>query len=427
MKTNQQLYDRLCDPVLLEDAWIDACDFAPAAGVPRFILIHYERFLALNLEDLAARLRDGSYSPAVTNDPENSGTPEAAQRQLEDLIVQQALRGLLARQFALRGCANRFSDEETEGAERAVARVLAQRAAGASIFIGAELACQPSAFAPELMLPLLMRRSADRRLHHLLRLLLNRERNAAGSFEDANEPRPFNSPSVQTSMALSRWEAALDDSQQIARLRQTAAGMGRRQGAEDEPTFALRPLVKAVLKQFGRDVLTTALGASTLTWTAGLRPRRLFTKKSLIATGALLLVKAAFPAVMQMFRKKPPAPAEGADDWPDQPLSLLFVNLALQEFDAAMLRAGLPLIRCGNRLALTARSGRVAHPALQYISQELRKSGLSLQPGKTFIRRFDQGVEFFGYRFHEDLIAATPQPLPLPVSCFADFGGFRSR
>jgi hypothetical protein len=423
MNTNRQLYDQLCDPLLLEDAWIDACDFAPAAGVPRYVLLDYERFLAFNLKDLAARLRDGNYQTAVPAEIGTDGERAATRRRLEDLILQQAIHTLLARQFVPHSVAGGFGGDQPEEVGRAVARVLAQRACGANIFIGLELAYQPPEFAPELLLSLLTRRVPDQRLHRLLWQLFTPEDSPSASLngmgQDADKPRLFtqlgNSLAVQAGEALSRLGTALQNGQWLAPSQQAA---GRQPGLQQhcpdpKPPLAWRPLMKTTLKQFGRDAVLTALSSSTLARAAGLRPERLFTKKSLAATGALLLANAAFPAALEAIRGKFIPPAAGTENWPDQPFSILLVTLALQEFDAAMLRTGLPLTRCGNRLALTARGGQMVQPVLQYIARELGKIGFSLRLDKTFVRRFDQGVEFFGYRFHEKLIAATPSLLAL--------------
>jgi hypothetical protein len=406
MKIKRVFYERLCDPLFLEDAWIDACEHAAAAGFTRCALLHYEQFLASNLADLARRLRNNSYSPATQAG--EGDTLSAELNRFEGLIVQQALHNLLARHFGLTagGCADRQADA-ADAAELAVAQVLAQREQGANIFIGAEIACQPSVFSRELLLRLAAPRLTDRRLQRLLGQALNFDGSSPGVVRESLllDYAGALLPDEENVLALTKWVEACRNDNRFAGARSLA--FNQRGGQ----MVKARPFLKSALKQFGRDMALTALGSSALAWSSGTQPRQLFTRKSLATTGAILLAKAALPAAAQAVLGKYVAPGKRAGEWPDNPLVALLADLALQDFDSVMARAGLPLARCQNQLALATRSGSAARPALQLAAQELRRFGMLLQPGKTFARRFDQGVTFFGYRFHEGLIAAEPLPL----------------
>ena len=75
-----------------------------------------------------------------------------------------------------------------------------------------------------------------------------------------------------------------------------------------------------------------------------------------------------------------------------------------------MMRAGLHLARYADDWIICCRDEQSAHAALESAARELHRLKLRLNSEKTRITRFDQGLEFLGYRFHPHLIAASPVP-----------------
>jgi hypothetical protein len=88
----------------------------------------------------------------------------------------------------------------------------------------------------------------------------------------------------------------------------------------------------------------------------------------------------------------------------------LLSNIYLHEFDRAMMKAGLHLARYADDWIICCRDEQSAHAALELAARELHRLKLQLNAEKTRVTRFDQGLEFLGYRFHPHLIAASPAP-----------------
>jgi CRISPR-associated protein Cas1 len=77
-------------------------------------------------------------------------------------------------------------------------------------------------------------------------------------------------------------------------------------------------------------------------------------------------------------------------------LALLLSNLYLDRFDRAMLAAGYRVIRYADDLAIPTQDRASAERALQAAQESLRLLRLELDPAKTRVVSFDEGVPFLG-------------------------------
>ena len=89
-------------------------------------------------------------------------------------------------------------------------------------------------------------------------------------------------------------------------------------------------------------------------------------------------------------------------------LSPLFSNIFLHEFDVAMMKAGLHLVRFADDWVICCRDAKSAQAAHDLAAQKLGELRLQLHPHKTRIKRFDEGLEFLGYRFAQFANTAVP-------------------
>ncbi|NOT63834.1 MAG: hypothetical protein HOP19_26765 [Acidobacteria bacterium] len=414
MKIHQVSYEQVCDPLFLADAWIDACEQAPAEGIAHNVLLYYERFLKFNLEDLAQRLSNNRFIFALPLRLNDSHTLETAVVEFEDLIVRQALHNLFSR--SLPPSLSAGSSTRRQHVEHAVARILADRANGANLLISAEITHQPETFSHLLASWFNATPLADKRLRQLVYHLIGSNHEASDAVWSAK------SHSRQDS-----WKLVQGTTTRPLQTPTTYSLRRRSPGQEENSVWSQQ--VKPAIWQFGRDALMTALSTSTLAWASGTPPRQLFTKKSLAATGACLLGSAALSTVAKAVGEKVAPSNSDKKSWPNDPLISLLAELALQDFDKIMADTGFPIVRRQNQFAFAVRNGTAARPILQAVTNQLSKFGMFMDAGTTFARRFDQGVTLFGYRFHKDLIAAEPlsvmeSTFPDPVLVTDTFEGF---
>jgi hypothetical protein len=119
---------------------------------------------------------------------------------------------------------------------------------------------------------------------------------------------------------------------------------------------------------------------------------------------------AAYPAASRLLRGQWGQGANAAGSVQGSPLSPLLCNIVLHEFDMALKRAGYHLVRYADDWVITCGSEQEAQQALEFAARRLASLRLQLNADKTRIIRFEQGLEFLGYKFDRFLLTATPAP-----------------
>jgi hypothetical protein len=166
-----------------------------------------------------------------------------------------------------------------------------------------------------------------------------------------------------------------------------------------------------VCREARKEALKRAGGAG-LMWalTYAGRARKFMSPTSLALAGAAVLTAAAAPTVTRAVRR-----CLSADD--DRlsgvvqggAISPLLSNVCLHEFDVAMTRAGLRLVRYADDFVICCRDEAAARRAMELAAQELARLRLRLHPQKTRVVRFDEApLEFLGYRFAQFENTAAP-------------------
>jgi hypothetical protein len=384
------LYNQLCDLTNLRLAWTQFRSEGGAPGADWLAIARYESNLEENLDDLVSRLSAGRYFPLPAYQIGGmglvSGGEAIAERLIEDCVTQRAALNAIAPLFGS-GAEHRNYNASC-GERMAVARVLHYRAGGDIFAASAEI----GGFSPvcqEKLLRLLEARINDRHLMELIRLWLG---GGALSLQAAPGHPPHRVPGLIDEEAL---EEEIGD------------------GSRPE---AIRRLFGRTIKQFGHDAALIALGSAMGAFASEDRPRRLLTPKTLALAGATALATAAWPAAARLLREGFAAPrSAGASRI--GPLAPWLSDLAFHDLDLAMTNAGSHFVRHARSFMITTRSWQTAQGALELVAREMSGMRLQPEPQTMRIKRFDQGVEFLGYRFHERLIAAEPltryeHPLP---------------
>ena len=396
-------FDYICDSTNLRNAWRMVRKSRGAAGVDQVTLIEYERDLLDNLEALAQRLREGHYYPMPHRTFElrkaNGGTRTIAILTIEDRIVQRASLDAIEPLFepAFLDCS--FGFRPNRSTAMAVQRVLDYRAAGDAYVVDADISDCFASLDHDILLQLVSARVRDKRMLALLRMWLDSGQtlpntNAAqssGTFYDR----------VTTYVANSV-DSALSDLLHERGM----GGYGYNYAHEDlyeqptsEPVDIHKQARKEALKRLGKD-------AAILGLTYAARVRNLVSPTTLAITGAMVVVSAAYPVAERAWRERFGSRRIGAVQ--GGALSPLFSNIFLHEFDEAMTKAGLHLVRFADDWVICCRDAKSAQAAHDLAAQKLAELRLQLHPHKTRIKRFDEGLEFLGYRFAQFANTAVP-------------------
>lgn len=155
------------------------------------------------------------------------------------------------------------------------------------------------------------------------------------------------------------------------------------------------------LVNIGRDGLLLLLANSK-------RIGKLLTAKNLVVVAPIVLATLAAPAVAGIVKERINQPRKSGI-LQGSPLSPLLANLYLHAFDKSMTRSGIQMVRYADDLLLLCRSEGRAQQALSHAQKRLATLKLQLNPKKTKIAHFDNGVEFLGHVFDRD---GCYQPIP---------------
>lgn len=406
MKNRFSPFDQLCDLAQLLKAWKSVAANRGGAGIDRISLSDYAQNLDVNLTALAARLRESRYYPlpvrTVEMRKDDGGTRKLGILSIEDRIVQRAAKDVLEPLFepSFLPCSYGFRPECSTAL--AVKQVLEYRAEGDRFVVDADIhQCFDSIDRVRLM-ELFSARIRDKRFQALVRMWL-----------DTGVILPKASSQIESLYdRVSNWVADSADGvahRLISNPRSEDYGFADDQYYGDElidPQQAEEQLRKQARKEalwrLGKE------GASLALIYSG-RARKLLTPTGLALTGAAVLAAAAAPTVARAVnRYLNPEDSRLFGIVQGGALSPLLANLYLHEFDVPMIRAGFRLVRYADDFVITCRDQAEAKRALQFASARLADLRLQINPQKTRIIRFEDGLEFLGYRFDQFQNQAKP-------------------
>ncbi len=408
MDKKNRFYEQLCDPPFLLQAWKRVRANRGVAGVDQVSVYGYEQNLGPNIADLATRLRDGRYIPMpfvhFEMEKANGRMRTLGIATVEDRIVARALYDLLEHIWEPSFCDCSYGFRPDRNVEMAVKRVLDYRAAGDCYIVDADLADAFGSLDHELVMGLIGRRIRDKRLLGLIRLVL------AGQGDPAEAPPE---PPIFDRVADFATGAVNDAmTHMLGQGGYGYPGYATYPISDDPfvPTSANETVVelrkaarREALKGLGRNAFLIGLSCIG-------RNRRFLSPSSLALTGAAVLATAAYPKAARLIRKHWSAGANGVGAVQGSALSPLLLNIVLHELDLEMQRAGCHFVRYADDWVVTTRDEESARKALDFATRKLAGLRLCVNPEKTRIIRFEQGLEFLGYKFDPFLLTATPPP-----------------
>jgi RNA-directed DNA polymerase len=396
-------FDSLCDPANLLKAWRTVRKSKGAAGIDQVTLAEYERDLLPNLAALAQRVREGRYYPMPLRTFElkkaNGGARTIAILTIEDRILQRTALEALEPLFepAFLDCS--FGFRPNRSTAMAVQRVLDYRAAGDLYVVDGDIADCFGSLDHQLLMQFVSARVRDKRMLSLLQMWLD-----SGQTLPPTEAAQADDNASWYDRASTFAANSLDRAVSHLLAERGVGGYGYAYAADDlyaatEPVEVKDAARKEAYKRLGKDA--ALLG---LTYLA--RVGRLISPATLAITGAMVVASAAYPYAARKWRERQGPRRIGAVQGGS--LSPLFSNIYLHEFDVALTRAGLHLVRFADDWVICCRDAQSAQAALDGATQKLAELRLQVQPQKTRLTRFDEGLEFLGYRFAQFENTAAP-------------------
>ena len=282
----------------------------------------------------------------------------------------------------------------------AVQRVLDYRAAGDVYVVDADISDCFGSLDHNILLNLVSARVRDKRMLALLRMWL-----------DSGQTLPNTNNVAQSNGTLydrlTTYVAnSVDNAVSDLLHERGMGGYGYNTYSHDdlyeqpaEPVDLHQQARKEALKRLGKD-------AAILGLTYAARVRNLVSPTTLAITGAMVVASAAYPIAERAWRERFGSRRIGAVQ--GGALSPLFSNIFLHEFDVAMTKAGLHVVRFADDWVICCRDAKSAQAAHDLAAHKLAELRLQLNPHKTRIKRFDEGLEFLGYRFAQFANTAVP-------------------
>lgn len=418
----QTPFDQLCELDVLMPAYKKVRANKGAAGVDRETLAEFERDLVGKLTELAARLREGRYYPMPVRTVEmkkrGGGTRTLGILTVEDRIVQRGVLDVIEPLWepAFLDCS--FGFRPGRNVEMAVKRVLDYRAAGDIYLVDADIRDCFGSIRHDLLMQLVSARIRDKRMLSLIRMWV--DSGQAFGAEDSAETgllerlTGYAGESVEgviTNLLDRRAEGLYPVDYGYAGYGNYPSGHSQAspEDLENDESQARSQARKKVLKRIGENAVV--LGLTYLG-----RSRRLLSPTGIAVAGVAALAAAAYPAASRAVRKRLGTEPSGVGTVQGGALSPLLCNIYLHEFDLAMTRAGLRLVRYADDFLICCHTETEARAAMALAARKLAELGLQMHPDKTRITRFDQGLEFLGYRFDQFSVNAAPAPAETSVA-----------
>ena len=403
-------FDQICQPETLLAAWKPVRTGRTAAGLDQITLAEYARDLEANIAALSVRLREGRYYPLPVRSIEirkaNGGVRQLGIYTIEDSIVQRAAKDVLEPLFEPSFLPCSFGFRPNRNVAMAIKQVLDYRASGDLYLVDADISDCFGSLDHELLMQLFSARMRDKRFQQLVRLWLDTGKVL---------PKPGHNADAglyeRVSDRMTEWMSDSMDGAVSHLLHDRVGGYGYGYAAVEAYDTPLPAESADELRRQARQQALKQAGGAGLMWAlshAG-RVRKLMSPMSLALTGAAVLTAAAAPMVTRAARRYFNGDADrlygivqgGA-------VSPLLCNLYLHELDATLTRAGLHLVRYADDFVIACRDEMSARRAQELAAQKLAELRLRLHPQKTRIVRFDEGLEFLGYRLAQFENTATP-------------------
>lgn len=340
-------------------------------GVNRQALADYVKNSRARLDALSARLRAQAFPPPIVHNALRN-EQAYAEKEIELRIVMRALQIVLDPCFRPRFNQSNFSYGPNGSAEAALRQVSRYRESGDVVAIVAEIECRPESLDQDRLMEKISEATNDDRLNDLIWALLKR------------------GVIFQNAVAAEEVHAL------------------RRKGWRHRGSQAVAELESILLN----DKAVTILGIiSLLPALSSSEKTRRNLKLFSLALALAALATMFGPRLWRSFFGRDDSEDEAGHDSSKGGLALLFENILLNDFDLTLTSAGCHVVRYDNQILIATKNEHLARVALEAAVRKLNSMNLRLNPLRTRIARFDEGIEFLGRGFHPNEIgysAAAP-------------------
>ncbi len=414
------LSTQLCQPETLHAAWRKVRANKGGPGSDGVTIQQFEANLPKHLRQLSRELAEERYYPLpvqkFTITKENGGTRELSVLALKDRIVQRAICDLISPIYEAKFLACSFAYRPNRGVPHAIAQVNAIRAEGYEWAIHADI----EKFFDRMDTHILMRFLRASLKEPLIIRLIQMWLDMGGILQPPKPPTwtthventvhcmgegveqvmnrllqhtpSLNPPTAsrQSEVIYDEMEDSLDYEEWLVDEAKTTDG-----------NCPWAQTGKEALVNIGREGFMLLLANAKRLWWP-------LTAKQLLLAAPLAVAALAAPTVGSIVKEHLNRPRK-IGIIQGSPLSPLLANIYLHPFDKAMTRAGVRLVRYADDLLFLCRSESRARHAFGQAQKRLATLKLGLNPKKTHIGQFDDGVEFLGHIFDKD---GCYQPLP---------------
>ena len=408
---NTSLARQLYEPETLHAAWRKVRANKGGPGSDGVTIQQFEANLTKHFRQLSRELTEERYYPLpvqkFTMKKENGGTRELSVLTLKDRIVQRAVCDLISPIYEAKFLDCSFGYRPGRGVPHAVAQVNAIRANGYEWVVDADIENFFDTLDSRILMRFLRATIKEPPILRLIQMwldmggILQPPRDNTWIRHIENTGRSLGEGVEQVVNQLLQRSPHLNTYSQIE-----SAPMAD-DWLDTDTEFAIQQdqshehTGKQFLINLGRDGLLLLLANSK-------RIGSLLATKHLVVIAPLVLAGLAAPTIAGVVKERLNQPRK-TGIIQGSPLSPLFANIYLHSFDKAMTRAGIQMVRYADDLLLLCRSEGRARQALNHAQKRLATLKLQLNPKKTRIADFDNGIEFLGHVFDRD---GCYQPLP---------------
>ena len=397
------LTTQLCQPETLHAAWRKVRANKGAPGSDGVTIQQFEANLAKHLRQLSRELAEERYYPLpvqkFTMKKSNGSTRDLSVLALRDRIVQRAVCDLISPIYEAKFLECSFAYRPNRGVPHAIAQVTAIRSEGYEWIVHADI----ENFFDRMDTHILMRFLRASLKEPLILRLIQMWLDMGGILQ------PPKLPTWSTHLENTMHHIGDGVESVIDRILHRTPNFGhyseyQNATIEDEWTIDESEIAttgghlthtgKEMLTNLGRDGLLLLLANAKRLW----KP---LTTKQLLIVAPLVVAALAAPTVGSIVKERMSQPRK-IGIIQGSPLSPLLANIYLHPFDKAITREGIRLVRYADDLLLLCRSENRARHALQYAQKRLATLKLALNPQKTQIAHFDNGIEFLGHIFDRD-------------------------
>ena len=409
--SKMSLTTQLCQSETLHAAWRKVRANKGGPGSDGVTIQQFETNLTKHLRQLSRELTEERYYPLpvqkFTMKKENGGTRELSVLTLKDRIVQRAVCDLISPIYEAKFLDCSFGYRPGRGVPHAVAQVNAIRAGGYEWVVDADIENFFDTLESRILMRFLRATIKESPILRLIQMwldmggILQPPRDNTWIRHIENTGRSLGEGVEQVINQLLQRSPHLDTYSQIESAPMTDDWLDHDPAFGAQHSQVHEHTGKQFLANLGRDGLLLLLANSK-------RIGSLLATKHLVVIAPLVLAGLAAPTIAGVVKERLNQPRK-IGIIQGSPLSPLFANIYLHSFDKAMTRAGIQMVRYADDLLLLCRSEGRARQALNHAQKRLTTLKLQLNPKKTRIAHFDNGIEFLGHVFDRD---GCYQPLP---------------